>query len=285
MNVNVIFLCTTVGALVGTIVGILLMNRKVRLPITGADLAALRSKVQAAEAALADAKSTVDDLRKQLAEREQALQQHTEESKKKQAQLTQILAEVEKDKLQRSVTEQIGQELSTQNASLLKSRSDLEAKLEQERALANERSTQIATLQAQLESEKQQVRELTAQAERLAADGVALSRSFEQERRQRASVEAELSSEQERVRQLTDHVTELELDRSQLSRKLHEERESAERGMELLRMAQENFSRVTDPVHGELRRGEIVELPIEPRPVAESAGEQLNGVQSAMSVD
>ena len=282
MNVNVIFLCTTVGALVGTIVGILLMNRKVRLPITGADLAALRTKAQAAEAAFADAKSTVEDLRKQLAEREQAVQQHTEELKKKQAQLTQILTEVEKDKLQRSVTEQIGQELSTQNASLLKSRNDLETKLEQERALANERSTQIATLQAQLESEKQQVRELTAQAERLVGDGVALSRSYEQERRQRAAVEAELSSEQERVRQLTDHVTELEHERSQLSRKLIEERESAERGMELLRMAQENFSRVTEPVHGELRRGQIVELPIEPRPAAENSEEQLDGIQSAM---
>ena len=282
MNVNVIFLCTTVGALVGTIVGILLMNRKVRLPITGADLAALRSKAQAAEAAFADAKSTVEDLRKQLAEREQALQQQTEELKKKQAQLTQILTEVEKDKLQRSVTEQIGQELSTQNASLLKSRNDLEAKLEQERALANERSTQIATLQAQLESEKQQVRELTAQAEHLVGDGVALSRSYEQERRQRAALEAELSSEQERVRQLTDHVAELEHERSQLSRKLLEERESAERGMELLRMAQENFSRVSEPVHGELRRGQIVELPIEPRPAAERSEEQMDGIQSAM---
>lgn len=282
MNVNVIFLCTTVGALVGTIVGILLMNRKVRLPITGADLAALRSKAQAAEAAFADAKSTVEDLRKQLAEREQAVQQQTEELKKKQAQLTQILTEVEKDKLQRSVTEQIGQELSTQNASLLKSRNDLEAKLEQERALANERSTQIAMLQAQLESEKQQVQELTAQAERLVGDGVALSRSYEQERRLRASVEADLSSEQERVRQLTDHVTELERERSQLSRKLIEERESAERGMELLRMAQENFSRVTEPVHGELRRGQIVELPIEPRPAADRSEEQLDGIQSAM---
>lgn len=282
MNVNVIFLCTTVGALVGTIVGILLMNRKVRLPITGADLAALRSKAQAAEAAFADAKSTVEDLRKQLAEREQALQQQTEELKKKQAQLTQILTEVEKDKLQRSVTEQIGQELSTQNASLLKSRNDLEAKLEQERALANERSTQIATLQAQLESEKQQVRELTAQAERLVGDGVALSRSYEQERRQRASLELEISSEQERVRQLTDHVAELERDRSQLSRKLLEERESAERGMELLRMAQENFSRLSEPVHGELRRGQIVELPIEPRAAGEGSEEQLDGVQSAM---
>lgn len=282
MNVNVIFLCTTVGALVGTIVGILLMNRKVRLPITGADLAALRSKAQAAEAAFADAKSTVEDLRKQLAEREQAFQQQTEELKKKQAQLTQILTEVEKDKLQRSVTEQIGQELSTQNASLLKSRNDLEAKLEQERALANERSTQIATLQAQLESEKQQVRELTAQAERLVGDGVALSRSYEQERRQRASLELEISSEQERVRQLTDHVAELERDRSQLSRKLLEERESAERGMELLRMAQENFSRLSEPVHGELRRGQIVELPIEPRAAGEGSEEQLDGVQSAM---
>ena len=282
MNVNVIFLCTTVGALVGTIVGILLMNRKVRLPITGADLAALRNKAQAAEAAFADAKSTVEDLRKRLAEREQTVQQHAEELKKKQAQLTQILTEVEKDKLQRSVTEHIGQELSTQNASLLKSRNELEAKLEEERALANERSTLIATLQAQLESERQQVRELTAQAERLVGDGVALSRSYEQERRQRASVEAELSSEQERVRQLTDHVTELEHERSQLSRKLIEERESAERGMELLRMAQENFSRVTEPVHGELRRGHIVELPIEPRPEEENSGEELNGVQTAM---
>jgi len=285
MNVNVIFLCTTVGALVGTIVGILLMNRKVRLPITGADLAALRSKLQTAEAALAGANSTVDELRKQLAERDQGLQQHTEELKKKQAQLTQILTEVEKDKLQRSVTEQIGQELSTQNASLLRSRNDLEAKLEEHRAVAEERATRIAMLEAQLESEKQQVRELAAQAERLVADGVAFTRSYEQEKRQRASVEAELSSEQERVRQLTDHVTELERDRSQLSRKLHEERESAERGMELLRMAQENFSRVTEPVHGELRRGQIVELPIEPRPAGEPSGEKLNSVQSAMSGD
>jgi chromosome segregation protein len=286
MEVNTIFLCTTIGALVGTMVGILLMNRKVRLPITGADLTALRTKLQSAEASLAASNATVEDLRKQISERDQSVQQKTEELKKKQEQFDQARAEIEKDKLQRSVTEQLGQDLNTQNTALVKARNELESKMEMQTALAAERASQIAGLETQLAAEKYQVADLSAQLQRVTADGVALSHSQEQERRQRISLEAELSTAQERIRQLTEHVAELESERSLLSRDLIEERESASRGMELLMKAQENLSRAAKPVRGELRRGEICELPVARRAGEPNASvEPLDDVPSAMSGD
>ena len=263
MEINTVFLCTTIGALVGTIVGILLMNRKVRLPITGADLAALRTKLEASEASLAAANTAAEDLRKQLAEREQTLQQHADDLKKKQEQLDKVAVDSEKEKLQRSVNEQLSQELSTQNASLTKERADLETHLEEERRLAVEKATQIASLEAQLEIKTKQIDELAGRVDGLTAETAALRSFREQESRRRVSLEAQLTAEQERAQQLTVKIAELEGERSRFDRLLQEERESAARGMELLLKAQENFSRVLPPVNGEARNGEIRHLAVE----------------------
>ncbi|HLK46889.1 MAG TPA: hypothetical protein VKT49_02075 [Bryobacteraceae bacterium] len=280
MELNTVFFCTTIGALVGTIVGILLMNRKVRLPITGADLAALRSKLEAAESSLAAAQTAGDDLRKQLAEREQSLQQQTEELKRKQEQLDKLAVESEKEKLHRSVNEQLSQELSAQNATLAKERGDLESQVEEERRGAADKAARIASLETQLEFKSRQIEELSGRVDGLTAETAALRSFREQESRRRVSLEAQLAAEQEQARQLSAKIAELESERSRFDRLLQEERESAARGMELLMMAQENFSRVLTPVNGEVRNGEIRHLAIEP-----NHSEADDTVPSAASAD
>ena len=283
MEVNTVIMCTTIGALVGTMAGVLLMNRKIRLPATGADLAALRDKLQATEFALADANATAEDLRQQVAQRDRTLRQSAEELKKIQEQLDKTLADAEKEKLQRSVTEQLSQEVSVQNASLLKERNDLEVRWEDERRLADEKATQLTSLEEQSETQKQRVHDLTGQVEGLIAERAALSRFREQESRHRASVEMQLSAEQERAQQLTDRVAELERECSNVNLKLQEERESAARGMELLLMAQENFSRVSKPVNGEVRNGEIRLLAIDT--ANERHAETPDTLQSGVSIE
>src|SRR5690242_9645968 len=241
MEINTVFLCTTIGALVGTIVGILLMNRKVRLPITGADLAALRSKVEASETALAAATTAAEDLRTQLTEREQAIQRQTEDLKQKQELLDKAAAESEKRKLQRSIDDQLSQEVSKQNASLMKERIDLESRLEEETRLGAERATHIASLETELEGKTKQVFDLSGRLDGLTAEIAALRSFRDQESRRRVALEAQLATEEDRIQQLTTQVAELESERSRFDRKLQEERESAARGMELLVKAQENF--------------------------------------------
>ena len=281
MQVNMVFLYTAVGALVGSIVGILLMSRKVRLPVTAADLTAMKKKLEAAETTLAAANTSADELRRQIAERDRKLQQNAEELKKKQQQLDQALNAAEKDKLQHSVNDQITQELSTQNASLLKARGDLEAKLADEQRIAAEAANQLVSLESQVESQKRQIEELSGRVDGLTAESAALSRFREQESRHRVSLEAQLAAEQERGQQLARQVAELESERAQLEVKLREERESAARGMELLQRAQENFSRALPGVNGEVRNGEIRHLMVVPPPTEDDSDQNIRAAVSA----
>ena len=268
MEVNTVFLCTAIGALVGTIVGVLLMNRKVRLPITGADLAALRAKVETAEAALAEANTAADDLRKHLAERDQTIRKQAEDLKAKQDLIGKVAADSEKEKLQRSIDSQLSHELSTQNATLTKERTDLEFRLDQEKRLGAERATQLSSLETELEGKTKQVVDLSGRLDGLTAELAALRSFRDQENRRRVALEGQLSAEQERVQQLTAQVDELESERSRFDRKLQEERESAARGMELLLKAQENFSRVLNQANGEARTGDIRQLTVEEAPAS-----------------
>jgi chromosome segregation ATPase len=268
MEVNTVFLCTAIGALVGTIVGVLLMNRKVRLPITGVDLAALRAKVETTEAALAEANTAADDLRKLLAEREQTIHKQADDLKAKQELIAKVAADAEKEKLQRSIDSQLSHELSTQNAALAKARVDLEFHLDEEKRLGAERASQIAALETEVEGKTRQVVELSGRLDGLTAELAALRSFRDQENRRRVSLEAQLSAEQERVQQLSAQVAELENERSRFDRTLQEERETAARGMELLLKAQENFSRVLNQVHGEARSGDLRQLALEQAPAS-----------------
>jgi len=238
MELNIIFFCTTIGALVGTMVGVLLMNRKIRLPISAADLAALRGKLDTAESSLAAANSSLEELRKQVGEREQAVQQHADDLKKRQEQLDLAAAQAEKEKTQRCAAEQKAQEFDTQLSTLKEHRAQLESRLEEEKRRAAEEQ----------EIQKRQIQTLTDQVDGLIAESAAMSRFREQESRHRSALEVQLNTEQERVDQLNLRIAELENERSQFDIKLQDERQSAARGMELLLMAQENFSRVLQPV-------------------------------------
>ena len=268
MEVNFVFLYTAIGALVGTIVGVLLMNRKVRLPITGADLAALRAKVETTEAALAEANTAAEDLRKQLAEREQTIHKQADDLKAKQDLIGKVAADAEKEKLQRSVDTQLSHELSTQNATLTKERTDLEYRLDEEKRLGAERATRMESLETELEGKTKQVVDLSGRLDGLTAELAALRSFRDQENRRRVTLEAQLSAEQEHAQQLTAQVNELESELSRFDRKLQEERESAARGMELLLKAQENFSRVLNQVNGEARTGDIRQLALEQAPAS-----------------
>jgi len=261
MDLRLIFFCTTIGALVGTTVGVLLMNRKIRLPITGADLAALRGKLETAETSLAAATANVEELKQQLAERDHAIQQNAEELKK-------ARADGESDRAQRAAAEQRAQEQGSELAGVKEQRAELERKLEEEKKLAAE----------QHEAQKRQILALTEQVSGLLAESAALSRFREQESLHRASLEAQLTVAAQRVEQLTQQVAELERERSQFDSKLQEERQSAARGMELLVMAQENFSRVLKqvPANGD---SHVV------RAVETSSAEHGEDLQSAMAAD
>src|SRR5437868_4710601 len=92
MDLSVVLMCTTIGALVGTSVAVLLMYRKIRLPISETDLTALKNKLEAAETSLAAATEAAEasqsaataaqeELRKQIASRDQAIQQSVDQLK------------------------------------------------------------------------------------------------------------------------------------------------------------------------------------------------------------
>lgn len=234
MPLNLILLCTAIGALVGTIVGVLLMNRKIRLPITSADLEALRGKLESTETALAGAAVKVEDLQQQLAERDQTIRQRMDEQKQLQERLDQMLVEAEKEKNQRAAAEQKGGELILETAALKEQRAELERRLEEEKKLVEEQD----------DAQKRQIQALTEQVSGLLAESAALSRFREQESRHRSSLETELNLAHEREDRLLRQIADLENERSQFDVRLQEERQSAARGMELLMMAQENFSRV-----------------------------------------
>lgn len=274
MPLNLILLCTAIGALVGTIVGVLLMNRKIRLPITGADLEALRGKLGSTETALTEAAAKIEDLQKQVAERDLAIQQHTGEQRQQHERLDQVLAEAEKEKTQRAAAEQKSGELILETAALKEQRAELERRLDEAKTLADE----------QKDTQNRQIQALNEQVSGLLAESAALSRFREQESRHRSSLEAELTLAHEREERLIRQIADLENERSQFETRLQEERQTAARGMELLTMAQENFSRVLKRVdkNGANGDGHIVKAA---GAVPEEPAETQQVLSSTVSVD
>lgn len=275
MELNFTLFFTAIGALVGTIVGVLVMNRKIRAPISDADLAELRGKLENTESSLAAANTTLEDLRKQIAERDQTLQQNAKELKKKQEQFDLVLAEAEKEKTQRSSAEQKAGELIAQIATLREHAAALEITLEAERKVAGE----------QQEVQKRQIQTLTEQVDGLIAESAALSRFRELESRHRSTIEAQLAAEQEHVKQLTEQIAKLESQQSQVDLRLQEEKQSAARGMEFLLMAQENFSRVFKAVSADRRDGENGRVVRAATTRSEEPSENLEIVHSALSAE
>jgi chromosome segregation ATPase len=239
-----VLITTAAGALIGTVVGVLLMRRQLRPIISETALADLKTSLQRSEASLAATTTNAEDLGKQLAQRDERIQQASDDLKQKQQQLDLLLAEAQAETVRRTTAEQRNQELSTQTGVLTEQYTSLSAKAcEQEKQLA-ERATRLASLQGELDTNKQFAEGLKEEVARVTKEAVDLRSSMEQEGRYRTSLEAQLRTEQEQIGQLNNKVEELQTERAQLEIRLQEERQSAAKGMELLMMAQEKLAGV-----------------------------------------
>jgi len=220
MELIVILLSSISGALIGTSVGIYMLYRKLR-PITGAELDLIRGKLRSTEFSLSSATANLANVRKQLEERDQALQES-------------------------------GQSLSAaqqETASLRQQIAEREKKAQDEtRAVAETAGQQAATYQAQIDADNRQIQELNGQVARLTAELDQTKGHFDLESKSRSTLEAQISAELEHSRRLDSRVAELEAERSHFDLTLQEERQSAAKGIELLLMAQENLSRIFRPV-------------------------------------
>jgi chromosome segregation ATPase len=241
---TVIVLATAAGALIGTSVGILLLRRKLRPPITDGELAQLKGKLQTGESSLAAATANLEELRKQIALQETALRQSGEDLKKKQEQFDIESAETQREKGLRATAEQSLKELRAKFVLLTDQCANLEARVREAEVLVAGKAAQLVSADAELEAGKLKVLELTEQMTGLTSETAELKRFGEQETRLRTLLEAQLNAEQERIREMSVQVAELQSERLQLEVKLQEESRSAAKGMELLLMAQEKLSAV-----------------------------------------
>jgi len=219
MELIVILLSSISGALIGTSVGIYLLYRKLR-PITGAELDLTRGKLRSTEFSLSSTTATLDNLRKQLEERD----------------------------LQVSVAADKTRELEAEAATLRQQVAEGAGKVNEEtRAALDSANREVASLQAQIEADDRQIKELNGQVVRLTTELEQLRDHFHEESSGRVSLEAQLSTEHDHSRRLASRIAELEAERSHFDLTLQEERQSAAKGIELLLMAQENLTRVFRP--------------------------------------
>src|SRR5271157_5229285 len=87
MELIVTLLSSTGGALMGTSVGIYLLYRKLR-PITGAELDLTRGKLRSTEFSLSAANANLENIKKQLAERDQQIAAADERTRLVEVELT-----------------------------------------------------------------------------------------------------------------------------------------------------------------------------------------------------
>jgi chromosome segregation ATPase len=242
MDPLLIVACTTVGTLTGTFVGMFLLRRKLRPPISDSELAELRVKLGTNEVSLAETNANLADARKQVSAQEQTNQRTLETLKEKQQQLDRVSADAEKETAQRLVAEKNARELSAQIATLTDDRDKLDTRLKEEGRLLEEKTAQIASIEPQLQAGKKQVLDLTAHVGRLTAEAAELKGAVEQESRRRVFLEAQLSADQERLKVLISQLAEMQTERQRFEVRLQEERQSARKGIELLLQAQEKLS-------------------------------------------
>lgn len=195
MDPLLVVLCTTIGALTGTSVGILVLRRKLRPPISETELAKLRTKLGGNEVSLAEATATLVELRKQITIYEASTQRNGEALKEKQQQLDVVSADAQKEMAQRLAAEKNSRELSVQLVMVTEERDKLDTRMKEGGSLLEEKESQVELLEAQLQAGKKQVPELTAHVGRLTAEAEELKGNIEQESRRRVFLEAQLSAD------------------------------------------------------------------------------------------
>ena len=224
MELIVTLLASISGALIGTSVGIYLLYRKLR-PITGAELDLTRGKLRSTEFSLAAATANIENLKKQLTDRDQQIAAAEEKAHASEAAAGELRQQI------------AGDEIRLQEAT---------------KAVAETASRQLASYESQIDADGRQINELTGQVSRLAAELNQYRTDLDQESQSRSTLEAQLSAEHEHSRRLACRIAELEAERSHFDLTLQEERESAAKGIELLLMAQENLKRVFRNVRPEV---------------------------------
>ena len=150
MDLTVIVLATAAGALIGTSVGVLLMWRKLRPLITEKELAELKSRLHAGETALGAASANLEDLRKQIVMREEALLQRGEKLEQKQEQLDTPLAETQKEKTRSSAAEHYVQQLGVKTVQLTEQCKKLDLHVREQNTVAAEEAEQLLAAQADI---------------------------------------------------------------------------------------------------------------------------------------
>jgi chromosome segregation ATPase len=192
MEILLVFLSTAIGTVAGVVVATLMMQRKFRVAGAGTDIA-LKTQLQNTEWALAAAGRDVEELRKQLELRDQAVQPLREELEKAQQQLISALTTSEKEAGARAQAEQRLQDLQTQASEL-------------KRSTEESAGQQILALQAEVAGSRRQVEELTAQ---LAAH-TDQSRSVEEDSaRQVLALETEIAGSRRHIEELTAQIAAL----------------------------------------------------------------------------
>ena len=186
MEFLVTILASIGGALIGTTAGIYLLYRKLR-PITGAELDLTRGKLRSTEFSLSAATANLENLRKQLADREQQLAGAGDKIR---------AAETEAADLRQQLGEQ---DSRVQDAT---------------KSVSESASRQLAAYESQIDAGDRQVKELSGQVDRLSAELNQLKADFDQESQGRALLETQLSTEHEHSRRLASRVAELEAERS-----------------------------------------------------------------------
>src|ERR1017187_3592772 len=117
MELIVTLLASISGALIGTSVGIYLLYRKLR-PITGAELDLTRGKLRSTEFTLSSTTANLENLRKQLAEREQQLSAAGEKVRAAEAETANLRQQVgEQDTKVQDATRSVAETASRQLAS------------------------------------------------------------------------------------------------------------------------------------------------------------------------
>ncbi len=159
MELIFIFMSTAVGTVIGSIAGVFTAQKIHRTP--SAESAALQMQLRASEASLAEAAANLEGLRRQVTERDRALEARVLELKAKQEQLDQL---VNAAPAARTEGEPSAGELAVRAAALIEQCSELEARARQERSrVSEEASRHLSALEAQLEAERQQVQESVRQ--------------------------------------------------------------------------------------------------------------------------
>jgi chromosome segregation ATPase len=293
MELLLVFLSTAVGTVVGVAAAIIMMNRRGRTPAVGD--AAVRTQLQNTEWALASAARDVEDLRKQLAERDGA----REELERTQQQLTAIAADQERQSAERAafveeaavmrarldagdasaarvieleaalaaaergaaeIAAQIGGETARLNAEI-----DAASAAVQERAAVL--MEEVSGLELALSAAEKRANDADAEAsslrervEHLTADASAAGVAGEEAAQRIASLEAEADELRAAVDAQRERYREVTSEASQLEGLLRNERRAAVEAMELLSQAQEKFSGATRGIEAVNAAGDAFEF-------------------------